>query len=171
MSDKIGAVLIVGAGISGIQSALDLADSGYKVYLLDKKPSIGGTMAQLDKTFPTNDCSMCILAPKLVGAGRHHNIELLTNADIESISGDIGNFEIEINKHAIFIDEDKCTGCGVCTTVCPVRMITYPKEIIEEAPKVRNKKDIDQMIKNNSHHTNPLIQILLEVNDKWQNSR
>jgi len=120
MTDKVGAVLVVGAGISGIQSALDLADSGYKVYLVDKNPSIGGAMAQLDKTFPTNDCSMCILAPKLVGAGRHHNIELITNSDIMGLEGEAGDFKVTINKRAKYIIDDKCTGCGECVLNCPV---------------------------------------------------
>ena len=92
LGDKVGATLVVGGGIAGIQAALDLADAGFKVYLLDESSSIGGTMQQLDKTFPTNDCSMCILAPKLVGAGRHPNIELITNARLEEIEGEAGKF-------------------------------------------------------------------------------
>ena len=83
--NKVGAVLVVGAGIGGVQASLDLADSGYKVYLMDKQSAIGGTMAQLDKTFPTNDCSMCILAPKLVDAGRHENIEVVTLSEVEAL--------------------------------------------------------------------------------------
>jgi heterodisulfide reductase subunit A len=118
--DKVGAVLVVGGGISGMQSSLDLADSGFKVYLLDKLPSIGGVMAQLDKTFPTNDCAMCIMAPKLVGTGRHHNIEIISNAKLESIEGEAGNFKVNIVRHPRRIDEKKCTGCGVCATKCPV---------------------------------------------------
>ena len=101
MSEKVGAVLVVGGGISGMQSSLDLADSGFKVYLLDKSPSIGGTMAQLDKTFPTNDCSMCIMAPKLVATGRHHNIETITFGDIEEVTGKPGNFKVKISKHSV----------------------------------------------------------------------
>ncbi len=118
--DKVGAVLVVGGGISGMQSSLDLADSDFKVYLLDKLPSIGGVMSQLDKTFPTNDCAMCIMAPKLVGTGRHHNIEIISNAEIESVEGEAGNFKVNIIKHPRRIDEKKCTGCGVCATKCPV---------------------------------------------------
>ena len=113
--DKVGAVLVIGGGIAGMQSSLDLADSGFKVYLLDKSPTIGGAMSQLDKTFPTNDCAMCIMAPKLVETGRHHNIELITNADLDHLEGDAGNFKITLKKRARFVDESKCIGCGICT--------------------------------------------------------
>ena len=111
---KIGAVLVVGGGIGGIQAALDLAESGYYVYLLEKSPSIGGIMAQLDKTFPTNDCSMCILSPKLVEAGRHLNIQLITNAELEEVSGEEGRFRVKILKRPRYVDLEKCTGCGLC---------------------------------------------------------
>lgn len=111
---KIGAVLVVGGGIGGIQAALDLAESGYYVYIVEKSPSIGGIMAQLDKTFPTNDCSMCILSPKLVEAGRHLNIQLITNAEVEEVSGGEGRFRVKILKRPRYIDVEKCTGCGLC---------------------------------------------------------
>jgi len=117
---KVGAVLVVGAGIAGIQSSIDLADSGFKVYLLEKSPAIGGTMAQLDKTFPTNDCSMCILSPKLVECGRHLNIDPLTWSELESVSGHAGDFKVKIRRKSRFIDLDKCTGCGDCAKACPV---------------------------------------------------
>jgi heterodisulfide reductase subunit A len=120
---KAGAVLIVGGGVAGVQSALDIADSGFKAYLVDRSPSIGGVMAQLDKTFPTNDCSMCILAPKLVEAGRHSNITLITNAEITGLSGEPGNFEVKIQKRSRYIDEEKCNGCGLCAQKCPVEAI------------------------------------------------
>ncbi len=117
---KVGAVLVIGGGIGGVQASLDLADSGFKVYLLEKSPSIGGVMAQLDKTFPTNDCSMCILAPKLVSAGRHPNIELITYAELESIQGEPGEFTVRILRKSPFVDWDKCNGCGVCWGKCPI---------------------------------------------------
>ena len=117
---KVGAVLVVGAGIGGIQAALDLANSGFRVYLMDKNPSIGAEMARLDKTFPTNDCAMCILAPKMVDIGRHPDIELITNADLERLDGEAGNFSVVLRKRARYVDEEKCTGCGVCSTKCPV---------------------------------------------------
>lgn len=128
--DKVGAVLVVGGGIGGMQASLDLADSGFKVYLLDHSPSIGGVMAQLDKTFPTNDCSMCIMAPKLVETGRHHNIELITNAEIEKVEGEAGHFEVTISEHPRRVNVEKCTGCGVCAELCPVRAIDEYNETL-----------------------------------------
>src|SRR5512136_3011946 len=126
MSNTVGAVLVVGGGVAGIQASLDLADAGFKVYLLDESPSIGGTMAQLDKTFPTNDCAMCILAPKLVGAGRHPNIQLLTYSEIKSLKGKEGNFTATILKKARRVDPAKCKGCGDCAAKCPSSAIdTY----------------------------------------------
>jgi len=122
MAKKVGSVLIIGGGIGGMQSALDLAESGFKVYLLEETPSIGGTMAQLDKTFPTNDCSMCILSPKMVDVARHPNIELLTYSELVSIDGKIGNFKAKIRNKPRYVDIDKCTGCNECTKVCPVEL-------------------------------------------------
>jgi NADPH-dependent glutamate synthase beta subunit-like oxidoreductase/NAD-dependent dihydropyrimidine dehydrogenase PreA subunit len=119
---KIGAVMVVGAGISGMQSALDLANSGFKVYLVEEKSSIGGRMSQLDKTFPTNDCSMCMISPKLIEVGKHNNIELITNAHVESVAGEEGNFRVNILKKPRYIDEEKCTSCGDCVTACPVEL-------------------------------------------------
>ena len=120
--DTIGAVLVVGAGIGGIQTSLDLAESGFKVYLLEKNLSIGGTMAQLDKTFPTNDCSMCIMSPKLVDAGRHRNIQILTNSRVEKVEGVPGHFKVRIRKNARYVTIEDCKACGDCVKVCPVKI-------------------------------------------------
>ena len=122
MDEKVGAVLVVGGGVAGIQASLDLADSGFKVYLLDESTSLGGTMAQLDKTFPTNDCSMCILAPKLVTAGRHPNIQLITYSELKEVKGTSGNFEVTILKRPRLVDMEKCTGCGICAQNCPIEV-------------------------------------------------
>jgi heterodisulfide reductase subunit A len=120
---KVGAVLVVGGGVAGIQASLDLADSGFKVYLVDQGSSIGGVMAQLDKTFPTNDCSMCILSPKLVATGRHPNITILTNSELTGLSGEAGNFEVKLRKRSRYIIEDKCNGCGLCAQKCPIEAV------------------------------------------------
>ena len=99
-----GSVLVVGGGIGGIQSSLDLAEAGFKVFLVEKSPAIGGTMAQIDKTFPTNDCAMCIMSPKLVDSSRHLNIDLLTYSDVLSISGTAGDFTVQVREKARFVD-------------------------------------------------------------------
>jgi len=122
MGEKVGAVLVIGGGIAGIQASLDLANRGLKVYLVEKTPSIGGRMAQLDKTFPTMDCSICILAPKMIECLRHPNITLLTYSEIESVSGSVGNFTVKVLKKPRFIDEKKCTGCGECAQYCPIEV-------------------------------------------------
>ncbi len=115
-----GAALVCGGGVAGIQCALDLAEGGYKVHLVEKAPALGGHMAQLDKTFPTNDCSMCTLAPKLVEAGRHLNIDIVTNSELIGLEGEPGHFTAKVYHHARFVDPDKCTSCGECVPVCPV---------------------------------------------------
>ena len=113
--------LVIGGGIAGIQTALDVADAGYLVDIVEKSPTIGGRMAQLDKTFPTLDCAACILTPKMVDAAQNEKIRLITYAELESVSGFVGNFTAKIRKKARYVDEDKCTGCGVCTEKCPSR--------------------------------------------------
>ncbi len=115
--------LVLGGGIGGIQAALDIANSGHKVIMVEKQPSIGGHMAQLSETFPTLDCSQCILTPRMVEVAQHPNIELITYAELEAIEGFIGNFKAHIRKKAKSIDEKKCTGCGICSQKCPVKKI------------------------------------------------
>ena len=126
--EKVGAVLIVGAGIGGSQAALDLADSGFKVHLIESTTSIGGVMAQLDKTFPTNDCAMCIVSPKLVETGRHNNVSLYINSKILDVQGEAGNFKIKILRKTLYVNPNKCTGCGVCGRKCPVEAIDFFNE-------------------------------------------
>lgn len=114
--------LVIGGGIAGIQAALDIADAGHEVVLVEREPSIGGHMIQLSETFPTLDCSQCILTPKMVDVGKHPNIELLTYSEIEEISGYVGNFNVKIRRKAAYVDWDKCTGCGVCIEKCPKKV-------------------------------------------------
>jgi heterodisulfide reductase subunit A len=114
-------VLIVGGGIAGIQASLDLANRGTKVYLVEKTPSIGGRMAQLDKTFPTLDCSICILAPKMIECFRHENITLLTYSEVREVSGEAGDFTVKVLQKPRYVAADKCTGCGTCIEKCPVK--------------------------------------------------
>ncbi len=117
-----GAVMVVGGGVAGAQAALDAAELGFYVYLVEKSSAIGGVMAQLDKTFPTNDCAMCILSPKLVECGRHLNIELLTLSEVQQVTGEPGNFTVNLLQKPRYIDISKCTGCGECASVCPVSL-------------------------------------------------
>ena len=116
--DVTPAVLVIGGGIAGIHASLDIADAGFKVYLVEKTPSVGGRMAQLDETFPTLDCSSCILTPKMTAVGSHPNIELLTYSEVIEVDGFIGNFDIKVKKKPRYIDVNKCTGCGACAEAC-----------------------------------------------------
>ncbi len=130
----IGAVMVIGGGIGGMQASLDLAESGFYVYLIDSSPTIGGVMAQLDKTFPTNDCSMCIMSPKLVECGRHLNIRIITHAEVEALEGEPGHFTVTVTKRPRYIRLDKCTGCGECAKHCPVSAIdTYNERMSKRA--------------------------------------
>ncbi|MBR4397288.1 MAG: CoB--CoM heterodisulfide reductase iron-sulfur subunit A family protein [Methanobrevibacter sp.] len=120
--------LVIGGGVAGIQSALDLADMGFKTYMVERNPTIGGRMGQLDKTFPTLDCSMCILAPKMVDTSKHENIELITYAEVKEVDGYIGNFTVKVEKKPRYVKEEDCTGCGQCQEVCPIEIPNYYDE-------------------------------------------
>ncbi len=165
---KIGSVMVIGGGIAGIQASLDLADSGYKVYLLEESPAIGGTMAQLDKTFPTNDCAMCVMSPKLVECGRHLNIEIITNAELKKVAGDAGNFKVEVKKHPRYVDEDKCTGCAACTLHCPVTVALYPieKDLIFLKPDDREK--VNAILDKFKDKKGNLMPILQGINSEYR---
>ncbi|UCE44628.1 MAG: CoB--CoM heterodisulfide reductase iron-sulfur subunit A family protein [Methanobacteriota archaeon] len=125
-------VVVIGGGIAGIQASLDLADRGYEVHIVEKSPSIGGHMAQLDKTFPTNDCSMCILSPKMISCADHANVVLHTYSELESVEGSFPDFKVTIREKARFIDTDRCTACGDCIAKCPVKV---PSEFEEGLSK------------------------------------
>ncbi len=123
--------LVVGGGIAGIQAALSIAQAGYQVYLVERSPSIGGRMAQLDKTFPTLDCSACILTPKMVAVARQKNIRLLTNSEVVEVAGSAGNFHVKIRRNPRYVDESKCTGCGTCWSVCPTQRFPADKLVVK----------------------------------------
>jgi NADPH-dependent glutamate synthase beta subunit-like oxidoreductase/NAD-dependent dihydropyrimidine dehydrogenase PreA subunit len=118
---NIGAVLVQGAGIAGVQASLDLANAGFKVYLVERSPAIGGVMALLDKTFPTGDCATCIISPKLVECARNRNIEILTLSELKRLEGEPGRFRAQVVRHPRYVREDLCNGCGDCVEVCPVQ--------------------------------------------------
>ena len=166
----VGSAMVVGSGISGIQAALDLADAGFKVYLLEKESSIGGVMAQLDKTFPTNDCSMCILAPKLVSVARHPNIKIITNAEIQKVGGMAGSFFVTVKKKPRFVDESKCTGCGLCMANCPVRQVI---QLDGEDEKVKvelnpdDKKRVDEIFRSHEKVRDSIMPILHTINENY----
>lgn len=164
---KEGAALVIGGGIGGMQAALDLAEGGIKVYLVDSKPSIGGIMSQLDKTFPTNDCAMCTMAPRLVAIGRHKDITPITMADIESVDGEPGNFRVVLKKRARYVDEEKCTGCGTCVANCPTRNRVQPEEMkpVELEPEFRDK--VIEIVREYRDKQGPLMPILQKINAEF----
>jgi heterodisulfide reductase subunit A len=139
------ATLIVGGGIAGIQAALEIANAGYRVYLVEREPSIGGRMGTFDKTFPTLDCAACILTPKMVSVGHRKDITLFTHAEVEAVSGYIGNFKIKIRKKARYVDPEKCTGCGQCWSNCPAtrlpsgRAVYFGSQLVNHTPSPTGK--------------------------------
>ena len=166
---KVGAAMVVGGGIGGMQAALDLAESGIKVYLVETKPCIGGVMSQLDKTFPTNDCAMCTMAPRLVEIGRHKDIEIITLADIEDIEGQPGNFTVTLKKRPRYIDEEKCTGCALCVNNCPVRNIIYTEPEKEELKlSDGDLKRVRVIINNYKDKKGTLVPILQDISSQYR---
>lgn len=160
----IGAALVVGGGIGGMQSALDLAGAGIKVYLAEKKAAIGGVMSQLDKTFPTNDCAMCTMAPRLVEIGRHPDIDILSMSEVQRVEGKAGNFTVTITKQPRFVDESKCTGCGSCVANCPTRNIVQPGPMPKAELELSVRETVGTIIARNINRQGPLMPILQEVN-------
>lgn len=169
MSDKTGAVMVVGGGISGMQAALDLADSGLKVYLVDNKSSIGGAMVQLDKTFPTMDCAMCTIAPRMVNIGRHINIEKLTYSEVVGIQGMPGRFHVQVRKKARLVDPEKCTGCEECVQNCLVRYKVYPpQEVAEPELVVEDRLKVKEIVDRHRGKLAPLIAVLQDIQEQFR---
>jgi NADH:ubiquinone oxidoreductase subunit E/NAD-dependent dihydropyrimidine dehydrogenase PreA subunit len=170
------ATLVVGGGIAGLQAALELADAGHHVYLVERESSIGGHMAQFDKTFPTLDCSACILTPKMSEIDQHENVTLLTYSEVEEVSGSVGNFKVKIRRKARFVDEDKCTGCGQCIERCPVqhRPYDYPATArgdgqgyglpVEPELEPEVKAIIDRSLELHRPEDSSLISVLQDIN-------
>jgi NADH:ubiquinone oxidoreductase subunit E/NAD-dependent dihydropyrimidine dehydrogenase PreA subunit len=157
--------LVVGGGIAGMQAALDVAAAGYHVYLVEKQPTIGGHMLQYDKTFPTLDCAACIGTPKMVSVGQNKNITLITNSEVEEVSGFVGNFEVKVKKHARYVDADRCTGCGDCQIRCPVG---YQPDFAREAPRLEIEAEREacaaRVIERNEGEAGALLPILIDIN-------
>ncbi len=162
----VGAVLVVGGGVAGMQASLDLAEAGYKVYLVEKGPAIGGAMAQLDKTFPTNDCAMCTLAPRLVDCGRHPNVEKLTYSEVLALEGQPGHFRVRVKKRARSVDPNKCTGCGECSTNCLVRNRPYfeapEPEPLDLLPD--QLAQVDRIIGEHGSKPSSIVPVLQDIN-------
>ena len=161
--------MVIGAGIAGIQTALDIGNMGYKTYLVEKSPSIGGRMAQLDKTFPTLDCSACILTPKMVDVARHPNIELLTFSEVTKVEGYVGNFNVQVTKKARSVDESLCTGCGDCWENCPIQYTAYT-----DPPNIPvnlqdgEKAILDEIIGKYIGQRGAIMPILEDINDEFK---
>jgi NADH:ubiquinone oxidoreductase subunit E/NAD-dependent dihydropyrimidine dehydrogenase PreA subunit len=165
--EPCGAVLVCGGGVAGIQASLDLAAAGFRVYLVEESPTIGGGMARLDKTFPTGDCATCIISPKLVECIRDLNIDVLTLADVVKLEGEPGHFQVEVRKRPRGVDAEKCTGCGDCWEACPVHNVPQP------TLPLRPKEDLDpddrawleQSLARHAEDPAPLLPLLQDLND------
>jgi NADH:ubiquinone oxidoreductase subunit E len=161
---RLGSAVVVGGGIGGMQAALDLAESGIKVQIVERGASIGGVMAQLDKTFPTNDCAMCTMAPRLVEIGRHPDIDILTLAEVQALSGGPGNFRLSVKRKPRYVNESRCTGCGLCASRCPVSYRVQPdgRPKVDLSPPV--KEQVSGILARWAGREGPLMPILQEVN-------
>ncbi len=163
---RIGAALVVGGGIGGMQAALDMAASGLKVYLVERSPAIGGKMSQLDKTFPTNDCAMCTMAPRLVELSGHRDIQALTLTDVEAVDGQAGRFTVTVRRRPRYIDSSRCTGCAACVSSCPTRNQLQPpgddEPVVEPEPAIRQR--VAEIVERNRRREGPLMPILQEIN-------
>jgi NADH:ubiquinone oxidoreductase subunit E/NAD-dependent dihydropyrimidine dehydrogenase PreA subunit len=164
----IGAVLVCGGGVAGIQASLDLSAAGFRVYLVEESASIGGSMARLDKTFPTGDCATCIISPKLVECMRDHNVEIYTLADVSSIEGEAGNFHVRVDQRPRGVIAEKCTGCGDCWEACPVSNV--PQEVQSFSPSVlvdeAQSALLEETLQRHKDDPGPLLPVLQDINDE-----
>lgn len=164
-----GAVLVCGGGIAGIQASLDLSAAGYRVYLVEESPTIGGGMARLDKTFPTGDCATCIISPKLVECMRDYNIDVMTMSDVMRLEGEAGQFKVEVRKRPRSVDASKCTGCGDCWQACPVRNTAespppfVPREALNDADAAR----LNKILARHEGEQGAIMPVLQEINESY----
>ncbi len=167
--DAYGAVLVCGGGIAGIQASLDLSAAGFRVYLVEESPTIGGGMARLDKTFPTGDCATCIVSPKLVECMRDLNIEVLTMADVEALDGEAGRFHATVRRRPRSVIPEKCTGCGDCWQSCPVTNVPQPTAPYSpsHAMSAEEAARLEPIFARYREEPGPLLPILQEINDEW----
>jgi NADH:ubiquinone oxidoreductase subunit E len=164
-----GSVLVCGGGIAGIQAALDLSAAGFRVYLVEESPTIGGGMARLDKTFPTGDCATCIISPKLVECIRDYNVDVLTMADVTALEGEAGHFTVRVRRRPRSVKAEKCTGCGDCWTICPVRNTAQspppyqPCEPLDEADAAR----LGQILARHEADVGRMMPVLQQINESY----
>ena len=163
-----GSVLVCGGGVAGIQAALDLSAGGFAVYLVEESPTIGGTMARLDKTFPTGDCATCIISPKLVQCMRDYNIEVLTMSDVTSLEGEAGAFKVGVQRRPRSVIAEKCTGCGDCWSQCPVRYVPQPTPALQPGEHLtpQDAAWVDTILARYRDDRAPLIPVLQDVTDE-----
>ncbi|MFI5335897.1 MAG: NAD(P)H-dependent oxidoreductase subunit E [Opitutales bacterium] len=166
----VGAVLVCGGGIAGIQASLDLSAAGFRVYLVEESPTIGGGMARLDKTFPTGDCATCIISPKLVECMRDLNIEVLTMADVAGLEGEAGRFQAKVTRRPRSVDPAKCTGCGDCWSACPVR--NHPETPPEFQPREMLSPEetarLDELLASYAEEEGAMIPVLREISSAYR---
>jgi NADH:ubiquinone oxidoreductase subunit E/NAD-dependent dihydropyrimidine dehydrogenase PreA subunit len=164
-----GAVLVCGGGIAGIQASLDLSAAGFRVYLVEESPTIGGGMARLDKTFPTGDCATCIISPKLVECIRDYNVDVLTLSDVTSLEGEAGHFVAEVRKRPRGVDASKCTGCGDCWTICPVRNTAEPPPPFQPSAPLTDADAarLSEIVARHEGQLGNLLPVLQEINQSF----
>ena len=166
VKEPTGAVLVCGGGVAGIQASLDLSAAGFRVFLVEESASIGGSMARLDKTFPTGDCATCIISPKLVECMRDYNVEIFTLADVGSIEGEAGNFRVRVDQRPRGVIAEKCTGCGDCWEACPVSNVPATVEPFAPTTEIDDSEEtlLTTVLERHQGDPAPLLPVLLDVN-------